>query len=146
LLVASTSTSAWAGDHATNAPAKNAAQTKSIADPVKLREVRADLAQLHAPDFEPLLQKWEQAYGTDGFGTLLWLAKDKKESDSHRYIALMGAAKIGGQASAPELVPLLKDPSWMVRSAALHALGGLGNPATSEAVLTLLHDPALVVR
>jgi HEAT repeat protein len=58
----------------------------------------------------------------------------------------MGAAKLGGPAIAPKIVPLLKDKVWLIRNAALRALSALKNPATAKAVLPLLKDPALVVR
>jgi HEAT repeat protein len=97
-------------------------------------------------DFEALLQRWTNQYGSLASQPLLSIAKDKRNSDRQRYIALMGAAKLGGEAVAEKLVPLLKDKVWLIRSATLRALAALKDPATSQAVLPLLKDPALVVR
>jgi HEAT repeat protein len=97
-------------------------------------------------DFEILLQQWTNHYGTEAIQPLLSIAKDKRNSDRQRYIAIMGAAKLGGPAVAEKLVPLLKDKVWLVRNATLRALSALKNPSTAKAVLPLLKDPALVVR
>lgn len=97
-------------------------------------------------DFKTLLSLWEKSYGPKAVDPLLAVAADRKLSDPDRYIALMGAAKLGGSATASQLVPYLKDGSWMIRSGALRALMVLNRPETSSHVLPLLKDPALVVR
>jgi hypothetical protein len=97
-------------------------------------------------DFEIVLQRWTQTYGTSATQPLLSIAKDRRNSDRQRYIALMGAAKLGGPVVAEKIVPLLKDKIWLIRSAALRALSALKNPKTASAVLPLLKDPALLVR
>lgn len=100
-----------------------------------------------AGSFEPLLHAWEKRHGIAAVDPLLEAAADKSRAeDSVRYIALMGAAKLGGKETAPRLVVFLRDGSWMIRSGALRALTALRNPATAAAVLPLLRDPALVVR
>jgi HEAT repeat protein len=125
------------------------------------------LAQQHAPNalelrreimrhsasipFDSLLLGWQKRYDTSAVQPLLEVAratsqKLKGTEDSERYIALMGAAKLGGKGAAPMITPFLKDSSWMLRSGALRALTALGDPATAPAVLPLLQDPALVVR
>lgn len=106
--------------------------------------------------FDPLLQKWNENYGSSAVPSLLQLAKDKKIPDSQRYIAIMGAAKLGGSATLPLILPLLKDRSWMIRTACLRALSALLNPTretpaaidplTRSSLFSLLHDQALVVR
>lgn len=97
-------------------------------------------------DFEGLLQQWTTQYGSLASQPLLSIAKDRRNSDRQRYIAIMGAAKLGGPAVAQKIAPLLKDKIWLIRNAALRALGALKDPATAKAVLPLLKDPALVVR
>jgi HEAT repeat protein len=97
-------------------------------------------------DFESVLEHWTTQYGTLAAQPLLSIAKDRRNSDRQRYIAIMGAAKLGGPAVAEKLVPLLKDKIWLIRSATLKALAALKDPATANAVLPLLKDPALVVR
>jgi HEAT repeat protein len=97
-------------------------------------------------DFESVLEHWTTQYGTLAAQPLLSIAKDRRNSDRQRYIAIMGAAKLGGPAVAEKLVPLLKDKIWLIRSATLKALAALKDPATAKAVLPLLKDPALVVR
>lgn len=99
-----------------------------------------------AGDFQSLFNKWEKEHGSKAIAPLLNVASDPTTLDFDRYVAVMGAARLGGPASAPLLSPLLKDRAWMVRSAALKALAALGNKDASSAVLPLLRDPALVVR
>ncbi|MEK6578431.1 MAG: HEAT repeat domain-containing protein [Bdellovibrionota bacterium] len=96
--------------------------------------------------FSALLQHWEQDYGIGSVAPLLEIAKKKSNEDADRYIALMGAAKIGGTPIAPAIVPFLKDPSWMIRSGALQALARINNPKTASEILPLFKDKALVVR
>ena len=100
----------------------------------------------HSISFESLLNQWERDYGVSAFEPLLNISSDRKNDDPDRYVAIMGAAKLGGVAAAPRLIPLLKDHSWMIRSGCLRALRALRNPGTANAVLPLLQDPALVVR
>ncbi|MGK5082159.1 HEAT repeat domain-containing protein [Bdellovibrionota bacterium FG-1] len=98
-----------------------------------------------APSFEPLLRHWQTNYGTLAVAPLLEVASQNIQ-DSHRYIALMGAAKLGGPAAASLFVPFLKDSSWMIRAGTLRILSALNQPTTAPAILPLLKDPALVVR
>jgi HEAT repeat protein len=101
----------------------------------------------HSNSFESLLTHWEVKYGTDdAYPALSRIAETRSYEGTERYIAVMGMAKLGGSPAAPALTKYLKDPSWMVRNAALHALSALKNPKTSTSVLPLLKDPALVIR
>jgi HEAT repeat protein len=111
-----------------------------------LKKLREDLQQRKSASFATIVGNWEKRYGTAAVPPLLKLAQSPKDSDPDRYIAVMGAAKIGGPEAAPLIAPLLKDKSWMLRSSALRALSALKNPKLSPAVLPLLKDPALVVR
>lgn len=108
--------------------------------------LRKEIAGSSKRSFAPLLRKWSTRYGSKAVGPLLQIARDEKTADPQRYVALMGAARLGGNASAPLLTPFLKSPSWMMRTASLRALSALKHPATSLEVLPLLRDPALVVR
>lgn len=96
--------------------------------------------------FEHLIQEWETQYGTEAVLPLLSIAKDRKKAETKRYIALMGAAKLGGSPILAEIQSFLKDSSWMLRSAALRLIATVGNPEAGKSVFPLLHDPALVVR
>jgi HEAT repeat protein len=108
--------------------------------------LRSDLASRTGTSFDGLLQRWERQYGARAVDPLLGIAGDPQLADADRYVALMGAARLGGYASAPLFVAYLKDSSWMIRSASLRILTALENPQTAQAVLPLLKDPALVVR
>jgi HEAT repeat protein len=110
------------------------------------RTLRTEIQSDHSSSFEPLLEQWSDDYGPSAIKPLLAVAKDHTNSDRVRYIALMGAAKLGGLAGATQITPFLKDSSWMLRNGALRALSALDNPQTAAAVLPLLQDPALVVR
>lgn len=110
------------------------------------RQLLSDLHRSSKQSFSTLLSEWQNHYGTEAVGALLLLAQRKDLPDPDRYIALMGAAKIGGRESAPLLAPLLNDSSWMIRNGAVRALGALNHPLTGHAILARLHDPALVVR
>ncbi|MCM2279613.1 MAG: HEAT repeat domain-containing protein [Oligoflexia bacterium] len=100
--------------------------------------------------FEPLLKRWGTLYGADAVHPLVRMASNRALPDHERYIALMGAAKLGGPATAPLLEKFFKDPSWMLRSATLRAYTAFGLAGATrlkaETVLPLLKDPALVVR
>jgi|GEM_PF-13332 len=96
--------------------------------------------------FDTLLKKWSDEYGTPAVSPLLQLSSDQKIPDSQRYIALMGASKLGGSAITHLITPFLKDRSWMMRTGALRALSALQTSDINAAVLPLLHDSALVVR
>ena len=108
--------------------------------------LQQDIAFFRGRDFFLLLKHWEQAYGDAAAPTLLRVASDSQVAVTDRYIALMGATKLGGPPLARELLPFLTDPSWMIRSAALQALCILNDPTTGAAALPLLQDPALAVR
>ncbi len=105
-----------------------------------------DIASRQGLSFGEILKSWETRYGTRAVSPLLQLASNRKSQDADRYLALMGAAKLGGPSVAPQVTPFLRDPSWMIRSGALRALSALKNPATTSGVLGLLHDPSLIVR
>ncbi len=108
--------------------------------------LRSDLTTRRNNSFEALLSHWGKQHGAKASLPLLELTRDTRLADADRYLALMGAARLGGQALAPQLVPTLKDRSWMLRSGALRALSALQNPSTRNAVLPLLKDPSQVVR
>ncbi len=108
--------------------------------------LQRELHSKRSHSFASLLKNWESQYGVQAVEPLIKLASQKKNPDSDRYIALMGAAKLGGREIAPRLLVFLKDSSWMLRSGALRALSALNHPPSSRAVLPLLQDPALVVR
>lgn len=125
--------------------------------PELIKTLLKDLRQTPTQhSFDPLLQKWNQTYGASAVPLLLQLASDSQLTDSQRYIAIMGAAKLGGSATAPMILPFLKETSWMIRTASLRALAAILNPAqenpslidaqTRSNLFSLLHDPALVVR
>jgi HEAT repeat protein len=115
--------------------------TAHLAD-LLVHDIRAN----HSNSFQGLLTHWEVKYGTDAYPALARIAETRTYEGNERYIAVMGMAKLGGTPAAPALTKYLKDPSWMVRNAALHALSALKNPKTSTSVLPLLKDPALVIR
>ena len=96
--------------------------------------------------FEPLLRRWQIVYGEAAVTPLLQLASAYGSPEPRRYMALMGAARLGGRGTAPKIAGFLKDPSWMLRSASLRALTALKDPSTYSAILPLLHDPSLAVR
>ena len=111
-----------------------------------LSKIRRDLKSRTKPSFEFLLKRWEADYGTGAVDPLLVVAQDVESPDTDRYIALMGAAKLGGPANAQRILPYLKDRSWMIRSGALKALSALRDQKSYTEILPLLQDKALVVR
>ncbi|MBC7690760.1 MAG: HEAT repeat domain-containing protein [Methylotenera sp.] len=123
------------------------ATSPATASVPKLSEIRNDLTQRNpGTSFQTLIQHWEAAYGADAVPSLIRLAADSKMEDTHRYIALMGAAKLGGSRAAPVIQTFLKDSSWMMRNAALRALSSLSYREAGLQAMSLLKDPALVVR
>ncbi len=114
-------------------------------------DLHLEIAKHKAPGFESLIQDWSTRYGAAAAAPLAGLASMKAMGslpipDSERYIAAIGAAKLGGKSVSKKLALLLKDPSWMVRNGALRGLTLINDPSQSAAVLPLLKDPALVVR
>lgn len=111
------------------------------------KEILTELKRPIKGDFQHLLGTWQKKYSVKAVPVLLKAARLKNNEDASRYVALMGVAKLGGQASESEIRTFLKDKSWMLRSGALRALGALGREEKSgRAVLSLLQDKALVVR
>jgi HEAT repeat protein len=96
--------------------------------------------------FETVLKSWERKYGSSAVSPLLGIAADRRNEDTERYMALMGAVKLGGAGTTNAIIPLLKDRSWMLRVASLRALKALRSPEAGTAALSLLRDPALVIR
>jgi len=128
-------------------------QTLAATAPL-ISDLKADLEKQQGALFEKLIQTWEKKYGATAFAPLIQIASDRKLKDTHRYVALMSATKLGGLKTIPALLPLLKDSSWMIRSGVLKILSGLGKraleihptPPLMPLILPLIHDPALVVR
>ena len=143
LLAALTAASLASGPaHAVTTPAMQ----PGIQNAQLRRLLRHELETSRGTSFGSLLRQWDQKYGSKAVSPLLELAAMRSIRDSERYTALMGAAKLGGHASAPLIQPFLKDSSWMLRAGALRALSALRNPQTAASALPLLQDPALVVR
>ena len=113
---------------------------------VLIRSLRSEIQTRSSNNFDSLLRRWEKLYGTQAVQPLLSLAQNRALADHERYIALMGAAKLGGKATGANMVPLLADQSWMIRNGALRALTAIRASEASSAALRLLRDPALVVR
>jgi len=105
-----------------------------------------DIEKSKSNSFSLLLKRWSKKYGGQSVSPLVEIVREKKLDEKKRYIALMGATKIGGKKVAPLIVPFLKDSSWMIRSGSLRALAILKNPSTARSVLPLLEDRSLVVR
>ncbi len=112
--------------------------------------IRGDLAIFHREkksDFQSLVDKWDRVYGSASAPTLLKIARDSKAPNSERYVAVMAHTRIRGPHDATELLALLDDRDWMVRSAALKSIEILGyGPATPKVFEKLAGDPALVIR
>jgi hypothetical protein len=106
-------------------------------------------AAARQPSFEPLLRRWQILYGSAAAGPLFKVARAQdapERPESIRYVALMGAARLGGRPAAAEVSAFLQDRSWMLRTGALRALMALQDPRTAPRILPLLHDPSLAVR
>lgn len=111
-----------------------------------LEEIRKDLKLRKSASFEFLTEHWKKTHGTHVIRPLLALAKEVNESDFDRYIAIMGLARIGGKEVAPWILPFLNDRAWMVRIGTLRALMFLNYSKAGSQIISMLRDPALVVR
>jgi len=110
------------------------------------KTIHSDLTKHQSPSFDALLMQWQEKFGKSAFEPLRAIALNTKQEDKHRFVAIMGMARIAGRESAPTLHTLLKDKVWLMRMAALRALTGLGHRESEKEILSLLNDPALVVR
>jgi len=111
-----------------------------------LAAVKQDIKHRNSSSLDALISGWETKYGAHGALPLLQIALDTHAQDTDRFVALMGAAKLGGKGTLPSVVKLLKDRSWMLRSGSLRILRTLADRETAKSALPLLKDPALVVR
>lgn len=111
-----------------------------------LTKIQKDLRSHQKRSFRALLTSWEKKYGTQAINPLMSIASESTQPDRDRYIALMGATKIGGKALAPRVARFLEDRSWLMRSASLKALRVLKDRRYGKKTLTLLKDPSLIVR
>jgi HEAT repeat protein len=110
-------------------------------------QIENDLTeQRHSQDFSELLNQWENQLGKKAIPPLLSIAQNSEKTDTSRYIAIMGAAKLGGESILPQIAEISEDSSWMVRNAVLQALRMIGNAESGKIALKLSKDPALVVR
>lgn len=114
-----------------------------------LHQLHNDLSARESIRFEATLNLWEERYGVKAAPLLIQIANTKSNPDPDRYIALIGAARLGGPSIAPVIPHFLKDRSWMIRTAALRALKLVGKQTAAippQTTLRALKDPALVVR
>ena len=102
---------------------------------------RASVAPVPA-SFEPALAELKTRYMANepSCRCSIW-PRDTSRPDPERYIALMGAARIGGRLSAHRITPFLKSPAWLLRSGALQALTDLRDPATGPATFAAAQRP-----
>lgn len=108
--------------------------------------LRQDLNEHKQVGFAKLLASWESKYGVNAVKPLVHLAKDKKLDDTDRFVAIMGAVKLGGAAVGPHLEPLFKDKSWLIRSGTLRILTAIKSELANKHAFALLKDKALLVR
>jgi len=96
--------------------------------------------------FEPLIDRWEKEYGSSAVSSLTRIARNKNLHDRERYVALMGAAKLGGPDGFNLWSTLIHDSSWVIRGAVLRASRISQNEQAKKLALEGLKDKALVVR
>lgn len=121
-------------------------QSSALGSPSIESQIRSDLQRRKSSDFSKMASDWKKRFNTSAVDPLLKIADDRRLEDSSRYIAVMSAVRLGGVPVAARIAVLLKDPSWMLRSAALRSLAMLEAGAQGTQTLALLKDPALVVR
>lgn len=97
-------------------------------------------------NFQNLFLQWHKELGSDAVPLLKQVASHKKNTDTVRYVALMGMAKLGGKPVAEHIRPFLKDTAWMLRSGSIRALSAIEAKEEGSHLLPLAQDPALVVR
>ncbi len=119
----------------------------AVTSPPSSHALQKEIHSFPKGSLSNILSHWEKNYGTAVVPELLRFSSDSRFEDTDRYVALMGAAKLGGYPIAPKLSAHLKDASWMIRCGALRVLSALEQkPESAQAVLPLLRDRALVVR
>src|SRR5262249_42054267 len=110
------------------------AVTANLMAPPSRKVVELEIRSHNSSHFEPLIGRWQVEYGTSVFPILVQIAEDIKMPERSRYIALMGATKLGGTGAKPVLIKLLKDPSPIVRNASLVGLRALGDPSVGPKI------------
>ncbi len=118
----------------------------SYAIPLSIEKDLRSFSKSRDTEFQPLIEQWEKRHGKKAIPDLFKIARNIKAKDTDRFIAIMAITKISGEASAPKILPLLKDKNWMVRSAALKSIELLDYKPGSHGVIQSLKDPALVIR
>jgi hypothetical protein len=108
--------------------------------------------------FDAQVSLWKERYGARTITALSELAFDRKLDEHSRYMAWMGALKLGGSQVREKLSELSRDSSWLLRQAALESLEALSSSTASGAktdaktekdlqiAIQLLKDKALLVR
>ncbi len=120
-------------------------------------EIKKHLQENTNKSFQVLLDRWSDQHGARAAQALVTIATDRHQNDPARFIASLGAVRLGGAAISEKLVGNLADRSWMVRNGALQALGAaLALPSDDlkkrkqaqllGKICDRLFDKALVVR
>ncbi|RYZ66340.1 MAG: hypothetical protein EOP09_12830 [Proteobacteria bacterium] len=114
-----------------------------------MKAIESDLAQFSAKKeirFDQLAHQWESKYGTDAVPSLVAIAKDPKKKDSERFVALLSIARLNPKNASAITRPFFKDSSWMLRSAAIQSTVLRKDRTAAPDIISLLKDPALVIR
>jgi hypothetical protein len=77
---------------------------------------------------------------------LIRVMKDSRFPEKSQWTSTFLLAKIAGKKASKFLLKFLKHPSWMMRTASLKALLGLGEKRFGDQYVKLLKDKSLIVR
>ena len=124
---------------------------KSLGKPVSEKEmsIEADIRffrENKRTEFRELTLQWKRRYGDRSLQELSRIAKAKRLPDQDRFIAILSIAHLHPKEAPTQIRPYFKQKSWMLKSAALQSAVLLGNKTFQLEVISMLKDPALVIR
>jgi HEAT repeat protein len=111
--------------------------------------IETDIRQFRSEkktEFKELTENWRNIYGEKSLPILTKLANNPKLEDPDRFIAILSLAHLHPKGAAERIRPFFKHSSWMLKSAALQSAVLLQSKTFLPEVMSLLKDPALVIR
>lgn len=99
-----------------------------------------------SPTLPDILRKHSVKFGPKSVPVLIKVMKEDKFPEENRWHATILLAQIMGKSAVPFIAKFTEHPHWMLRTAALKAMLGLGEGSRIEEHRKSLSDSSLIVR